>query len=624
MSIKNNTTSLQNLLNAVNALPEAGGVELPKLTNPGTADTLLLNKQLIDGEGNVVVGTIPTKASSDLTTSGATVTVPAGYYATDASKTVATATQVTPSIEVNSAGLITATATQTAGYVSAGTKSATKQLTAQAAATITPTKSTQTAVAKGVYTTGAVTVAAIPEEYITTSDATAEAGEIMIGETAYVNGSKVTGTFTIDEELNTQDNLIAQITTALEGKVAGSGGEQATPEISVSSNGLITATAGAKTSTHQLAFQPAKTITPGTVSQVAVSSGYYTGGDITVAGDSNLVAGNIKSGVSIFGVSGTLEEGGMEGEKVEYSENEDAIISGTITSYMNDRVTRIRNGAFHRCSTLTAVSFPKCTHIGNSAFYTCSNLTTVSFPVCTDMGMSVFYSCNSLTTASFPMCTYIEFFTFAHCNNLTTVSFPVCTAIGMSAFYSCNSLTTISFPVCSEIYSHAFRCCENLTAVSFPACTLIERGAFSSCHSLSEVYLGASSVCVLDHTEAFSFTPFTGYSSYFSGIPHIYVPSSLIAAYQSATNWTCFSSYFKAIESLESNLITFTIDGIDYQAEEGMTWNEWIEGGYAPEGFENFGGYVLDGINYKQLYTSSGEGVKANTTIIPYETYTFE
>ena len=36
------------------------------------------------------------------------------------------------------------------------------------------------------------------------------------------------------------------------------GGEQATPVISVNrSNGLITATAGTKTSTHQLAFQSA-------------------------------------------------------------------------------------------------------------------------------------------------------------------------------------------------------------------------------------------------------------------------------------------------------------------------------------------------------------------------------
>ena len=95
---------------------------------------------------------------------------------------------------MSSAGLITASATQTAGYVSAGTKSATEQLTVQAAKTVTPTKSSQTAVASGRYTTGTVTVAAIPDEYITTSDATATASQINSGATAYVNGTKVTGT----------------------------------------------------------------------------------------------------------------------------------------------------------------------------------------------------------------------------------------------------------------------------------------------------------------------------------------------------------------------------------------------------------------------------------------------
>lgn len=77
-----------------------------------------------------------------------------------------TATQATPSITVSSAGLITAKVTQSAGYVASGTKQATKQLTVQAAKTITPTKSSQTAVASGIYTTGAVTVAAIPDTYI--------------------------------------------------------------------------------------------------------------------------------------------------------------------------------------------------------------------------------------------------------------------------------------------------------------------------------------------------------------------------------------------------------------------------------------------------------------------------
>jgi hypothetical protein len=50
---------------------------------------------------------------------------------------------------------------------------------------------------------------------IDTSDATASADEILQGETAYVNGEKITGIFTIDNELITQDDLIAQIQTAL-------------------------------------------------------------------------------------------------------------------------------------------------------------------------------------------------------------------------------------------------------------------------------------------------------------------------------------------------------------------------------------------------------------------------
>ena len=79
---------------------------------------------------------------------------------------ISTATQATPIISVSSAGKITASATQNAGYVAAGTKTATKSLSTQAAKTITPTKSSQTAVTSGKYTTGTVTVAAIPSSYI--------------------------------------------------------------------------------------------------------------------------------------------------------------------------------------------------------------------------------------------------------------------------------------------------------------------------------------------------------------------------------------------------------------------------------------------------------------------------
>lgn len=48
-------------------------------------------------------------------------------------------------------------------------------------------------------------------------------------------------------------------------------------------------------------------VTPGTSQKIACEEGRYTTGTIYVAGDSNLSSENIKSGVSIFGVSGTLK-----------------------------------------------------------------------------------------------------------------------------------------------------------------------------------------------------------------------------------------------------------------------------------------------------------------------------
>lgn len=53
--------------------------------------------------------------------------------------------------------------------------------------------------------------------------------------------------------------------------------------------------------------QSGTTITPGISQKIACSSGRYTTGNIYVAGDANLKTENIKSGVSIFGINGSLE-----------------------------------------------------------------------------------------------------------------------------------------------------------------------------------------------------------------------------------------------------------------------------------------------------------------------------
>lgn len=87
----------------------------------------------------------------------------------------------------------------------------------------------------------------------------------------------------------------------------------------VSSSGLVTAQVGTSgyissgtKKTLQLTTKGAATITPGTSDQTIASGTYLTGAQ-TVKGDANLVAGNIKSGVSIFGVAGSFAGSGGGG-----------------------------------------------------------------------------------------------------------------------------------------------------------------------------------------------------------------------------------------------------------------------------------------------------------------------
>lgn len=132
------------------------------------------------GLGTVTVGAIDDEYigsavtrndSDDLTASRNVITAPAGYYAEDATYTMSYWDLLSPSVTLDTTtGIVTGTssiASNRAGYYAGGqTASKTLQLSTQAAATITPSETAQTAVAANKYTLGAVTVAAIPSNYV--------------------------------------------------------------------------------------------------------------------------------------------------------------------------------------------------------------------------------------------------------------------------------------------------------------------------------------------------------------------------------------------------------------------------------------------------------------------------
>lgn len=145
------------------------------------------------GNGVMYTGTAVARDSTDLTASGATVTVPAGIYNTAATKAVASGS-ASPAATISATGASVSTGTNTltlsksvsntpvvsAGYVASGTSgnssvSLTASVTTKAAATITPGTSDQS-ISSGTYLTGAQTIK---------GDANLVAANIVSGKTIF-------------------------------------------------------------------------------------------------------------------------------------------------------------------------------------------------------------------------------------------------------------------------------------------------------------------------------------------------------------------------------------------------------------------------------------------------------
>lgn len=112
-----------------------------------------------------------------------------------------------------------------------------------------------------------------------TSDATAVAKDILNGKTAYAKGQKLIGT------------------------ISSKGAQTYTPSASTQTISAGQYLAG--TQTISAVPVEEKTVTPSSSEQIISPSIGKFISKVTIAGDANLIAENIKEGVTIFGITGT-------------------------------------------------------------------------------------------------------------------------------------------------------------------------------------------------------------------------------------------------------------------------------------------------------------------------------
>lgn len=165
-----------------------------KVTFHDTTDATAKAASVKDGEffyaeGEKREGTMPVNGAvnDNISTKDGTVTVPEGY--TPGGTVGISSTEKEKLIPGNIRSGVTVLGV-------AGSMSATEGVKAQTK-NATPKTTAQTIVPDSGYNyLTAVEVAAIPSQYITTTDANATADDIKSGKTAYVNGKKVTGSHT--------------------------------------------------------------------------------------------------------------------------------------------------------------------------------------------------------------------------------------------------------------------------------------------------------------------------------------------------------------------------------------------------------------------------------------------
>lgn len=227
-------------------------------------------------------------------------------------------------------------------------------------------------------------------------------------------------------------------------------------------------------------------------------------------------------------------------------------------------VAFVASSAFLSQKGITSVSFPNASYVGSSAFCECGSLKTINIASAVTIGPGAFRKCTKLSSVGeLNALTTILSSGFFECSSLQRISASRLTSLGESAFYNCWALTEAYFPSIASIGNAAFAGCSylnsfdatglstvspytfskcySITTLSLPKVTSIGTGAFSSCTRLVSLYLMGSSVPTIA-TNVFYSTPIGGYSTSARQFGSVFVPSSLWAQYQTATNWSSIAS----------------------------------------------------------------------------------
>lgn len=488
--------------------------------------------------GEKVQGNIASKSSTDLTVSGATVTVPAGYYSSSASKSVSSGSAGTPTATKgavsNHSVSVTPSVTNTTGYITGGTKTGTS-VTVSASELVSGTKT--------ISASGTTDVTNYESASVAAGSATTPSTSITANPTISVSSGGL-------------------ITASV------SGSKSVTPTVSAGyvSSGSAGTVSVSGSNTEQLATQAATTFHPSTTDQTIASGKYLTGAQ-TIKGVllTNLSAGNIKKDVvvkvgdsadddCVTSVTGTYEGGGTTPTGVKYIYTDiDGEGAWNVAGYEYCSVdyAPVWDGSLRYW-----FDIPSANYTQTISYYISKNSQTGVLGIIdwgdgtidTNLASNMFASHEYANAGRYcvkitPTGTRGRTYSYVAGNNLNTDNTTLVGAecidiatttkqVAGSAFRRCKNLKKVSIKNgIEEIGSYAFAS-SGIAELTIPSSvTTIESYCFQE-SSLLKIHMKPTSPPTLGQSA------FQRISSPFV----IYVPQGSLSAYQSATNWSSYAS----------------------------------------------------------------------------------
>ncbi len=535
---------------------------------------------------DVAVPTGTARSSSDLTASGATVTVPAGLYSTDATKTIASGS-ATPASSISATGATVTAGTNTltlsktvsntpqvsAGYISSGTAgnssvSLTASVNTRSSSDLTASGATVTAPAGYYASAASKSVASGSVSAPTASKGTVSSHSVSVTPSVNYGEGYISGGTRTGESVTVSASELVSGTKSITANGTG---------IDVTNYASVDVAVGAGMPEEDLKNYIQRS---GNFTDIDWPDGMTLIGAYAFASCSNFHPLSIPDTVRVingyaFYSCTNLAVSSLPSALVSIYDYAFAFCSGLTLTSLPSGVTNIASYAFYNCQNLALTSLPSgVTSIPRYSFASCYHLELASLPSgVTSIGSYAFYQCYRITLTTLPSgLTSIDSYAFSQCSGIESISCNgTITSIGSNAFTGSTTyqmtLASASFPnaiASSNYFGTVFGsttvalACKQLAFCDIGSQVGINANAFANCYSLETLVLRKTeSACVLSNVSAFLNTPMRGYDN---KTGTVYVPQALISSYQTASNWSTL---------YQAGTVTFAaIEGSDYELED--------------------------------------------------------